>query len=93
MRDTDLYTQILGLHLPWQVSAVELDRPGRQVTVKVTAAEGSFVCPRCGEQCPGYDKRVQRWRHLDTMQYHTILEAEVPRVQCGEHGVLTIDVP
>lgn len=93
MRDTDLYTQILGLRLPWQVSAVELDRPGRQVTVKVTAAEGSFVCPRCGEQCPGYDKRVQRWRHLDTMQYHTILEAEVPRVQCGEHGVLTIDVP
>jgi len=93
MRDTDLYTQILGLQLPWQVAAVELDRPGRQVTVRVLAPDGPFVCPRCGQPSPGYDKRWQRWRHLDTMQYHTILEAEVPRVQCRDHGVLTVAVP
>jgi len=27
------------------------------------------------------------------MQYHTILEAEVPQVKCDEHGVLLVDVP
>lgn len=93
MRDTDLYSQILGLRTPWEVSQVQLDRPGRQVTVRVVAQDGNFVCPRCGKPSAGYDKRLQRWRHLDTMQYHTILEAEVPRVNCQEHGVLTIDVP
>jgi transposase len=61
--------------------------------VRVVAQDGNFVCPRCGKPSAGYDKRLQRWRHLDTMQYHTILEAEVPRVNCQEHGVLTIDVP
>lgn len=93
MRDTDLYSQILGLRSPWEVSQVVLDRPGREVTVRVIAQDGSFVCPRCAKPSPGYDKRLQRWRHLDTMQYHTILEAEVPRVKCDEHGVLTVDVP
>lgn len=93
MRDTDLYSQILGLRTPWEVIEVQLDRPGRQVTVRVVAQGGSFVCPRCSSASSGYDKRLQRWRHLDTMQYQTILEAEVPRVKCQEHGVLTIDVP
>ncbi len=26
------------------------------------------------------------WRHLDTMQYRTLVWAEVPRVRCVEHG-------
>ena len=33
-----------------------------------------------------YDSRRRRWRHLDTCQYKTILEADVPRVKCPEHG-------
>jgi len=41
----------------------------------------------------GYDRRVRRWRHLDTCQYVTILEADVPRVSCAEHGVVTAAVP
>ena len=42
---------------------------------------------------PRYDSRERRWRHLDTMQYRTILVADVPRVQCDEHGVVQIMVP
>ncbi len=39
------------------------------------------ICPTCGEASPGYDTRHRRWRHLDTMQYRTVIEAEVPRVR------------
>jgi transposase len=42
---------------------------------------------------PGYDHRPRRWRHLDTCQYRTILIAEVPRVECPDHGVHQIRVP
>jgi len=93
MRDTDLYAQILGLRAPWYVNGVSLDRASSQVTVHVAAQEVQHFCPRCGEPSPGYDKRLCRWRHLDTMQYHTILEAEVPRVECKTHGVLLMAVP
>ena len=42
-----------------------------------------------GSRCGGsrYDTRQQQWRHLDTCQYRTILEAGVPRVECEEHKV------
>jgi transposase len=93
MRDTELYAQILGLRSPWQVTGVTLDREVGLVKVQVAARDHAFVCPSCGVICPGYDRRLQQWRHLDTMQYQTILEAEVPRVNCRTHGVLTVEVP
>src|SRR5205085_4425672 len=37
--------------------------------------------------------RERRWRHLDTCQYRTILVAQVPRVECAEHGVKTVRAP
>ncbi|WP_201344986.1 ISL3 family transposase [Thiohalobacter sp. COW1] len=53
----------------------------------------TWTCPQCGRTSPGYDSRRRQWRHLDTCQYKTVLEAEVPRVQCAEHGVVTVAVP
>src|SRR5690606_40431898 len=53
----------------------------------------ALVCPRCGRACPGYDSRERRWRHLDTCQFRTQVVAQVPRVQCPEHGCLTVSVP
>lgn len=50
-------------------------------------------CPKCGKISPGYDRRQRSWRHLDTCQFKTILVADVPRVQCSEHGVVTVTVP
>lgn len=94
MRDTDLYAQILGLRAPWQVVAVNVDSTAGEVTVRVEAAAGTvWSCPKCGKPAPGYDRRTRSWRHLDTCQFKTILEADVPRLNCAEHGVLTIEVP
>jgi transposase len=56
-------------------------------------ARAKLRCPTCGAECPGYDARERRWRHLDTMQYRTIVMARVPRVDCPEHGVVQIAVP
>jgi len=53
---------------------------------------GQHDCPRCGKASPGYDTRRRSWRHLDTCQFKTIIIADVPRVNCAEHGVLQIDV-
>ena len=94
MRDKDLYAQILGIKSPWQVSGVELDLSEGEVTVHVERqSRAKSCCPSCGKESPGYDSRPRRWRHLDTCQYKTILAADVPRVECEEHGVVTISVP
>ncbi len=94
MRDKDLYAQILGIKSPWQVADVELNVSKGEVTVQVEQEAGAkSCCPSCGKESPGYDSRRRRWRHLDTCQYKTILVADVPRVKCEEHGVVTVSVP
>ncbi len=94
MRDKELYTQILGIQTPWKVSDIELDLKAGEVKVYVQHKPGTrLACPKCGTRCPGYDKRRRQWRHLDTCQLKTLLVAELPRVQCAEHGVVSVHVP
>ena len=94
MRDTDLYSRILGIQAPWTVTDVELTRSEGEVRVHVAHDEAiPLVCPECGQAVPGYDSRRRQWRHLDTCQLRTILVADVPRVNCPEHGVRQVDVP
>lgn len=94
MRDKELYAQILGLSDPWFVEEVELLNDKKEVVIRV-GLRGSIVlvCPSCNEPMPGYDSRKRRWRHLDTCQYKTIIEGDVPRGQCPVHGVKQIGVP
>lgn len=94
MRDKDLYKQILGIQPPWEVIEVELSMAANEVRVYVEhEAEARPTCPHCGTPCPGYDQRSRTWRHLDTCQFKTLIMAEVPRVTCPTHGVVTIKVP
>jgi transposase len=72
---------------------VNLDVAGQQVVVQVDAGPGPFGCPECGTPAPRYDRKPRRWRHLDTCQFTTWIEADVPRVECPTHGVKQIRIP
>ena len=94
MQDTTLYAQILGVESPWRVTAVTPRLEDGEVVVSVDApAKERLACPKCSAECPRHDHRARRWRHLPTCQYRTILEVDVPRVRCEEHGVLQVPVP
>jgi transposase len=94
MKDTNLYERLLGIERPWRVRDVDLQLSQGEVRVSVELVPStSLSCPACGARCSRYDVRRRRWRHLDTMQYQTVVEADVPRVQCDTHGVLQVDVP
>jgi transposase len=95
MQDRTLYARLLGIEDPWRVTDVALRLDEEQaVVVSVELDPGSTLhCSKCQGRCSRYDSRKRRWRHLDTMQYRTILVADVPRVQCDEHGVVQIAVP
>lgn len=94
MQDRELYAQILGIEKPWRVTDVDLRLETGEVLVAVALRpEVRLRCPECEAVCPGYDSRRRRWRHLDTCQYRTVLEAEIPRVECPEHGVRQVPVP
>jgi len=89
MQDKELYQQLLGLKHPWRVSEVEVDFKGLKVDFWVEwTREEQVPCPEYGKQQVIYDHRGERqWRHLDTMQFQTILHCRIPRVKCSEHEV------
>ncbi|NDY96299.1 helix-turn-helix domain-containing protein [Wenzhouxiangella limi] len=93
MHDRELYRQILGIQAPWAVSEVQVELPATGITVHIRHSGADLACPQCGAICSGYDTRERKWRHLDTCQYKTWLVAQVPRVQCPEHGIHQIPVP
>ena len=95
MQDTALYQYLLGLKSPWAVSRVELNVKRHCVEVWAEHPEGAlWSCPKCEQELPLYDHAEERtWRHLDSCQYETHLHARIPRVACGEHGVVQVKVP
>ena len=94
MRDRDLYAKLLQIEAPWYVRDVDTKLEEGLIEVFIGFdAKAEATCPECGAACPRYDVRTRSWRHLDTMQYRTVLTAEVPRVECPEHGVKQVKVP
>lgn len=96
MESTEFYQQILGITAPWYVAAVEINHQATRVTVSLAHAEGpgQFHCPKCDVVAPVYDHQPARtWRHLDTCQFETLLQAQVPRLHCAKCGVLTARIP
>ena len=94
MDEKSLYAHILNLTAPWQVESLSLYENAGSVTVTVGTAENAqLTCPTCGKPSPVHDHRHRKWRHLDTCQFATLVEADVPRIMCPEHGCLTLPVP
>jgi transposase len=90
------YRRLLGLEEPWVVDAVNLELAAQRVEIRLRAQVNTreLSCPECGKLSALYDHAPERrWRHLDTMQFETVLVARLPRVNCPEHGVKTIEVP
>ena len=90
------YRRLLGLEEPWVVDAVNLELAAQRVEIRLRAQVDTrgLKCPECGKWAALYDHAPERrWKHLDTMQFETVLVARIPRVSCPEHGVKTIEVP
>jgi transposase len=89
------YALLLGIGSPWEVKTVELKLPDKKVEIELAWQWGAAAqCPECGGDCSIHDCAPERtWRHLDTMQFTTLLRARTPRAACPAHGVKTMQVP
>jgi transposase len=89
------YALLLGISSPWEVKTVDLKLAEKKVEIELGWQWGSAAqCPECGRECSLHDSAPERtWRHLDTMQFITVIRARTPRANCPEHGVKTMTVP
>lgn len=91
---TEHYRQLLGLDASWEVSAVSLSLEEKRVEIALVHRGGQVTCPECDAKCSIADHAPERtWRHLDTMQFETVMQARTPRSKCKTCGVKTTTVP
>ena len=92
MNDTDFFQKALGLAEPWRVISVQLDLAARRVVVGV-AYGGSGCYDSAGQRLPIHGYEDRQWRHLDTMQFETLIQARVPRVRHPDGTTAMVVVP
>jgi len=75
------YALLLGVGSPWEVKNVELRLAEKQVEIELGWRWGAAAeCPECRRECSIHDCAPERtWRHLDTMQFITLIRARTPR--------------
>jgi transposase len=88
------YALLLGVGSPWEVKTVDLNLEAKKVEIELGWQWGAAAkCPECGRECSIHDCAPERtWRHLDTMQFMTLIRTRTPRADCPEHGVKTMQV-
>ena len=88
------YGLLLGLDSCWVVEDVRLSLEEQRLELALTHVAGTLRCAECGERCVMKDRSPERrWRHLDTMQFETVIVARIPRTDCPTCGVKQIGVP
>jgi transposase len=93
MNEKELYSFVLSIKRPSRVVKVDISEEADVVMVSLALQSNARVCPECGKRAPRYDKTLKQWRHLDTGIKRTVISAEVPRINCPDHGVRLIKVP
>ncbi|MDF1518605.1 MAG: transposase family protein, partial [Lutibacter sp.] len=93
MFSEQLFDLLLNFGDSWKVDQVKVDFIKEEVDIFMIYIGTEAECPESFELCSIYDHRAsRRWRHLDTMQFKTYINCEVPRVKSSK-GVRTIKVP
>ena len=92
MKDTGLYTRLLGIKRPWYIKEVTYGDNPERIDIYLEYGPGIFLqCPECDKYCPVYDHMQEReWQHLNTCHVATYIHARLCRIKCKEHGMKCI---
>lgn len=94
MTNTEFYRHILGLESPWGVSNVDLDMTANRVVIRLEIDRTTkWFHPETREPAILHKWTERRWRHLDTCQFETLIEASVPSVKYRDGKIEEVAVP
>ena len=90
----ELFARALGLEDPWQVVKLDFSKSNKRLDMHLDFSRGSlFRCPVCDRKdVTAYDTEEKTWRHLDFFQHQAYLHCRVPRINCPDCGVKTVEL-
>lgn len=89
-----LFTQALGLTVPWKVVSSDFDPEAKSLELVIDFEPGSrFTDQESGEACPVHDTVERSWQHLHFFEHRTTLRARVPRIRTPSGKVRNAELP
>jgi transposase len=88
-----LYERILGLVEPWTVKNLTLKPAEQEAEAQAACAETFWGCSQRARRMRLHEWERRRWPHWDSGQSKTLIVADVPRVQCDQHGSQFVAAP
>jgi transposase len=91
-----VWARVIGVGRRVVIEAVDADESDESVVVSCRLrANAKLRCGICERRCGRYDRGEgrRRWRALDAGTAKVFIEADSPRVRCGDHGVTVAAVP
>jgi len=92
MKDTELFTRLLGIKRPWFIKEVTYGDSPERIDIYLDHEPGILLpCPECDRYSPVYDHIEERQgQHLNTCHVATFIHTRLPRIKCKVHGVRCI---
>lgn len=88
------YAQSIGVRAPWKVTNVKINAEKNQVEVRVECKRTTnWVDPESKERAHVHGWVEREWRHLDTCEYETVIQAQVPRLKLKSGKTIQAVVP
>src|ERR1700687_5085826 len=94
MKDTKFFEQALELVAPWKVVDVNMDVTAKKVEIKVDCGSAEmWLDTQRGQRLHIHGYEQGRRRHLPTMQFETVIVAQVPRLKYPDGHTEFVKVP
>ena len=87
-----LYSRLLRLGGEWEVVDVVLNELQEELHITIHYKLDTWTDKTTGEVFSIFDHRTERtWRHLDCMEYKTVVHCRLPRIKTAAGNVKTIE--
>jgi transposase len=93
MDDKELFAHALGVQPPWRIKDVRIDVEAQRVEVEVECAQTVWADPQTKARVHVHGYEPRTWRHLDTMQFETFIQARVPRLKYPDGHTELLPIP
>ena len=96
MNGTEVLAAALNVTPPWKIVRHEIVnlKATPEFHMEIAADQHhSYPCTECGEERQVRDTAAIRWRPADFFGRPCFVSAEVPKIDCPEHGMVQVVVP
>lgn len=85
MNQPSIFSSMLGLAHPWQITQVEISTDRPRIDIFITCRQSlTMQCPSCGIDAKICGMAEQSWHHSDFFNKEAYLHVTVPVLHCHE---------